>query len=102
MHHKTWATPSGNGAISARRRPLSSRALALSPDHAEAHFNRAILKTFHRGDPDLAALEALAADTGRSASRRQMVYVHFALGKGAGRHWRLSRGPSSNGSGAMP
>ena len=56
------------------------RALALKPDHAEAHFSRTNLKTFRPGDPDLAALEALAADPSRVPADR-MVYVHFALGK---------------------
>jgi hypothetical protein len=37
------------------------RAIAIRPDYAEAHYNRAEIKTFHRGDADLAALEALAA-----------------------------------------
>ncbi len=36
------------------------RAIAIRPDYAKAHFNRAEIKTFHRGDADLAALEALA------------------------------------------
>ena len=36
------------------------RAIAIRPDYAEAHFGRAEIKTFHRGDPDLMALEALA------------------------------------------
>ena len=31
------------------------RTLALNPDHAEAHFGSRRLKTFRRGDPDLAA-----------------------------------------------
>ncbi len=56
------------------------RALALRPDYAEAHYNRADLKRFHAGDPDLAALEALAADTGRQPPGGA-VFLHFALGK---------------------
>jgi Tfp pilus assembly protein PilF len=66
------------------------RALALNPDLAEAHYNRATLKTFGRGDADLAALEALAARGDRLPSGK-MIYVHFALGKAlddAGEHDR--------------
>ena len=55
------------------------RAIALRPDNVEAHFNRAAIKTFHRGDPDLAALEALAAMN--AVPEDKTVYVHFALAK---------------------
>jgi tetratricopeptide (TPR) repeat protein len=55
------------------------RAVAIKPDYAEAHFNRADIKTFHPGDPDLAALEALAGRNGWSA--KQAPYIHFALAK---------------------
>jgi hypothetical protein len=34
------------------------RAIASRPAYAEAHFNRAEIKTFRQGDADLAALEA--------------------------------------------
>ncbi len=56
------------------------QALALRPDLAEAHYYRTDLKTFRAGDPDLAALEALAADPGRLPPA-EMTYIHFALGK---------------------
>jgi tetratricopeptide (TPR) repeat protein len=56
------------------------RALALEPDHAEAHHGRARMKTFRPGDAELAALEALAADSGRLPSSK-MRHIHFALGK---------------------
>jgi tetratricopeptide (TPR) repeat protein len=55
------------------------RAIAIRPDNAEAHFNRADLKTFRRGDADLAALEALA--DGDELSSKKAVFVHFALAK---------------------
>jgi tetratricopeptide (TPR) repeat protein len=56
------------------------QALKLRPNFAEAHYYRSDLKTFRAGDPDLAALEALAADSaGLSPSKR--LYIHFALGK---------------------
>jgi tetratricopeptide (TPR) repeat protein len=54
--------------------------LSLQPDFAEAHYERTDLKTFQAGDADLAALEALAADTDHLPPRKK-VYVHFALGK---------------------
>ena len=54
--------------------------LALDPNYAEAHYSRAQLKTFRPGDPDLAALEALAADPSRVPAE-QTAYIHFALGK---------------------
>jgi tetratricopeptide (TPR) repeat protein len=56
------------------------RALSLKPDYAEAHYDRSDLKIYRAGDPDLAALEALAADAGRLPPDK-MLYVHFALGK---------------------
>ncbi len=55
------------------------QALALRPDFAEAHYNRSDLKTFRPGDPDLAALEALATDNRLPPAK--MLYIHFALGK---------------------
>jgi tetratricopeptide (TPR) repeat protein len=56
-----------------------AKAIAIKPDCAEAHFNRAELKTFHRGDTDLAALEALVRRDGLSADKG--LLVHFALSK---------------------
>jgi tetratricopeptide (TPR) repeat protein len=55
------------------------RATAIRPEYAEAHFNRAETKTFHHGDADLAALEALADKDNLSTS--EALYVHFALAK---------------------
>ena len=55
------------------------RALEIDPSLAEAHWQRATLKMFQPGDPDLATLEALAA--GHRLPPAQMVCVHFALGK---------------------
>jgi len=56
------------------------QALALRPDYAEAHYSRTDLKTFRPGDPDLAALEALAADT-KGLPPGKLLFIHFALGK---------------------
>ncbi len=55
------------------------QSLALRPDYAEVHCSRTDLKTFRRGDADLATLEALA-EPGRLPSSKR-VYIHFALGK---------------------
>jgi tetratricopeptide (TPR) repeat protein len=55
------------------------RAIASRPDYAEAHLNRSELKRFRHGDPDLAALEALAKREDLSADKA--LYVHFALAK---------------------
>ncbi len=57
----------------------SSEPSKSDPSLAEAHWQRATLKTFQPGDPDLATLEALAA--GHRLPPAQMVCVHFALGK---------------------
>jgi len=55
------------------------RAIAIKPDYAEAHYSRSEIKSFQRGDADLAALEALA---GRDdLSDDQALYIHFALAK---------------------
>jgi Tfp pilus assembly protein PilF len=55
------------------------QAIALKPEYAEAHYHRTDLKTFHAGDADLAALEALATENRLPPGK--MLYVHFALGK---------------------
>jgi tetratricopeptide (TPR) repeat protein len=55
------------------------RAIAIKPDYAEAHLNRAEVKTFERGDADLAGLEALAASGDLSADKAP--YVLFAVAK---------------------
>ncbi len=54
-------------------------AIAARPDYVEAHYARAGIKTFRQGDPDLAALEALAEK--RGLTENQALCVHFALGK---------------------
>jgi Sulfotransferase family len=45
----------------------------------EAHYHRAEIKTFRRGDPDLAALEKLA--TRDDLPAKKTPYVHFALAR---------------------
>lgn len=56
-----------------------TRAIAIRPDHGEAHFNRSELKSFHSGDADLAAMEALARRTDLSVNKA--LHIHFALAK---------------------
>ncbi len=56
------------------------QSLVLRPDYAEAHYHRTDLKTFRAGDPDLVALEAIAANP-RGLAPAEMAYIHFALGK---------------------
>ncbi len=56
-----------------------ARALAIRPDYADAHFSRAEIRRFHPGDPELLALEALAARDDLSADKAMLVY--FALYK---------------------
>jgi Tfp pilus assembly protein PilF len=55
------------------------RAISIRPAYAEAHFNRAEIKTFRQGDPDQAALEALAG--GDSLPAEKLPFIHFALAK---------------------
>jgi tetratricopeptide (TPR) repeat protein len=55
------------------------RAIAIRPDFAEVHHDRAQIRTFRRGDADLAALEALAGSNGLSADK--VTFIHFALAK---------------------
>ena len=73
----------GQAAQGARRlrgrrgRVRPSAGAAARP--GRAHLDRADLKTFRAGDPDLAALESLVA-----ADRlppKKLAYLHFALGK---------------------
>ena len=69
-----------------KRRRNTTQALVLRPHYAEVHYHRSDLKTFRAGDPELATLKALAADTLR-LSPGERVYIHFAvLGKAIGRH----------------
>ena len=55
------------------------RAIAIRPDYADAHFIRAEIKTFHPGDAELSALEALAARD--DLGQEQASMIHFALFK---------------------
>ena len=55
------------------------RAIAVRPHYPEPHFNRSEIKHFHRGDADLAALEALVESSKLSAGKK--TYIHFALAK---------------------
>jgi tetratricopeptide (TPR) repeat protein len=54
-------------------------AISVRPDYAKVHFNRAEIKSFRPGDPDLAALEALAKREDFSAD--DAAHIHFALAK---------------------
>ncbi|HEY3823604.1 MAG TPA: sulfotransferase [Bryobacteraceae bacterium] len=55
------------------------RAIALDPEYPEAHFSRAEIRKFHRGDPDLAAIERLSVV--RQPSVEKAMFSHFALAK---------------------
>ena len=64
-----WATYwRGLGRLT-RRRPSTSGRWLLQPNCPEAHHDRATIKTFHPGDPELAALEAIVADPSRLPER---------------------------------
>ena len=69
----------GQGKFAEARASIE-RALALKPNFAEAQYNRTALKTFVPGDPDLEALQALAAGRGNLPPGK-LVYIHFALGE---------------------
>ena len=56
------------------------RAVGLDPEYVEAHANRASIKTFRAGDPDLEVLENLAAGDDR-LSASDATHIHFALAK---------------------
>ena len=56
------------------------RALALKPDHAEAHYQRANNKKFSLGDTDMVILERLAADSGNIPVSKA-PFIHFSFGK---------------------
>jgi len=55
------------------------RAIVIRPASAEAHYNRATVKTFHRGDPELRAMERLA-DRG-DLEAGSAPFIHYALAK---------------------
>ena len=55
------------------------RAIAIRPDFGQAHLNRSEIKSFHRGDAELEALEALAGQDGLSPIKA--MNIHFALAK---------------------
>jgi tetratricopeptide (TPR) repeat protein len=55
------------------------RAIEIAPAKAEAHFHRAEIKTFHPGDREMAALEALSVSSDLPANKAP--YIHFALAK---------------------
>jgi tetratricopeptide (TPR) repeat protein len=56
-----------------------ARAIAIKPTYAEPHYNRAGIKTFHPGDAEIEALEALANTS--ALSPHQAPQIHFALAK---------------------
>jgi tetratricopeptide (TPR) repeat protein len=56
------------------------RALALKPRYLKAHYFLSMMKRYSPGDPDLAALEALAAAED-SLSEAERVTLGFTLGK---------------------
>jgi tetratricopeptide (TPR) repeat protein len=55
------------------------RSIAIEPDYAEPHISRAEMKSFHPGDPDLAALERLAGMDVFSANNAPII--HFVLAR---------------------
>jgi tetratricopeptide (TPR) repeat protein len=59
-----------------------SRAIAIKPANTEAHCPRAEIKTFHRTDSDLAALEELAVRDDLPIVKAP--FIHFALAKALG------------------
>lgn len=55
------------------------RAIAIRPGSAEVHYSRAMVKTFHRGDRELRAMERLA-DRG-DLHPASAPFIHYALAK---------------------
>jgi tetratricopeptide (TPR) repeat protein len=55
------------------------RAIAIRPASAEAHYNRAMVKTFRRGDADLRPMEGLAARGDFEPG--SAPFIHYALAK---------------------
>lgn len=58
---------------------LYDRAIAIRPASAEAHYNRAEIKTFRRGESDLDAMRELGRR--RDLPLAKTPFVHFALAK---------------------
>jgi tetratricopeptide (TPR) repeat protein len=56
------------------------RAIALRPDFLEAHYFLSMLKRFSADDPDLAALERIAADE-ETLETRDAIQLGFAMAK---------------------
>lgn len=63
----------------AEARQCFETAIALAPKRGSFYFNLTKCKTFSRGDPDLRAMEALAA-TAASLPADERVKLHYALG----------------------
>jgi tetratricopeptide (TPR) repeat protein len=61
-------------------RAAFDEAVRLQPGLASVWYNRADLKTFNTGDPDIAAMEELLA-SGTVQAYDERMFVHFALGK---------------------
>ena len=57
-----------------------AQAIAIDPDYALPHFNRADLKTYREGDPELVELEKLASKADELPPETAM-YIHFAHAK---------------------
>ena len=55
-------------------------ALSILPTYVEMYYDRSSLKTFAAGDPDLAVMEALAANAERLPPGRKH-FIHFGLAK---------------------
>lgn len=60
---------------------LCRQALALKAENLPARLLLAQLKKVQAGDENLAALEALATQSGKPMTSRQTISLHFALGK---------------------
>jgi tetratricopeptide (TPR) repeat protein len=60
-------------------RACYEQAIKLSPGFAEAHRNLSVIKTYERGDRQIAAMEKLLADS--SMSNADKSRIHFALAK---------------------
>ena len=57
-----------------------AQAIGIDPDYVLAHFNRADLKAYREGDPELVELEKLASRADQLPTDMAM-YLHFALAK---------------------